>query len=50
MHELEETEEGIPEEVLAVLNVVDEFGVQRRKADTKNRDKVAAALEKRREG
>lgn len=48
MHELEETEEGIPDEVLAVLNVTDEFGVTRRKADVKNRDKVADALAKKR--
>jgi len=50
MHELEETEEGIPEEVLAVLNVNDEFGIQRRKTDVGGRDKVAAALRKRRSG
>ena len=48
MHELEETEEGIPDEVLAVLNVTDEFGIQRRKADTKTKDKVAETLAKKR--
>ena len=48
MRELEETEEGIPDEVLAVLNVTDEFGIQRRKTDTKTKDKVAEALKKRR--
>ena len=48
MHELEETEEGIPDEVLAVLNVTDEFGIQRRKTDTTAKNKVAEALKKRR--
>lgn len=50
MHELEESDEGIPDEVLAVLNITDEFGIQRRKTDTKTKDKVAEALAKKRRG
>lgn len=50
LRELEETEEGIPEDVLDVLNITDEFGITRRKASTANKDKVASALKKRRGG
>lgn len=48
LRELEETEDGIPEAVLDVLNITDEFGITRRKASTTNKDKVAQALAKRR--
>ena len=47
LKELEETEEGIPPAVLDVLNISDEFGISRRKANTKNAEKVAAALKRR---
>ena len=49
LRELEESESGIPDDVLAVLNITDEFGITRRKADTKNAKKVAGALKQRRE-
>lgn len=48
MRELEDSGEGIPDEVLAVLNVQDEFGISRRKTDTSAKTKVADALKKRR--
>ena len=48
LKELEENGGGIPEEVLKVLNIKDEFGVSRRKTSMKNAQKVATALEKRR--
>lgn len=48
MKELEETEEGIPDDVRAVLLVQDEFGISRRKVDTTSKNKVANALAKKR--
>lgn len=48
MQEMEDTEEGIPEEVMAVLNIQDEYGISRRKTDTKTKNKVAEGLKKRR--
>lgn len=50
MQEIEDTEEGIPEEVMAVLNIQDEYGISRRKTDTKTKNKVAEGLKKRRNG
>lgn len=44
LRELEETEAGIPDEVLAVLSVRDEFGITRRKTDTRNIEKVRKAI------
>ena len=49
LRELEESKDGIPEEVKAVINITDEFGIRRAKTDTKTQDSVAAALRKRRE-
>ena len=48
LRELEESEYGIPENVKSVLNIKDEFGISRRKANTQNAEKVAAALKIRR--
>jgi len=50
MQELEDTEEGIPDEIMAVLNITDEFGISRKKADMKNYNKVKAAIENQKKG
>ena len=50
LREMEDSPGGIPDEVMAVINITDEFGITRRKADTSNMDKVAGALKKRRDG
>lgn len=47
--ELADTEEGVPEEVMAVLNTYDEIGITRRKKDTKTKSKVKDAIKARRE-
>ena len=47
--ELAGTEEGVPEEVMAVLNTYDEIGITRRKKDTKTKSKVKDAIKARRE-
>ena len=47
--ELAGTEEGVPEEVMAVLNTYDEIGITRRKKDTKTKSKVKNAIKARRE-
>ena len=50
MQELEDAEEGIPDNVKAVLNITDEFGISRKKADMKNYNKVAAAIKNEKKG
>lgn len=47
--ELAGTEDGVPEEVMAVLNTYDEIGITRRKKDTKTKSKVKDAIKARRE-
>lgn len=47
--ELADTEDGVPEEVMAVLNTYDEIGITRRKKDTKTKSKVKDAIKARRE-
>ncbi len=47
LQQMAESEEGIPEDVLEVITSKDEFGISRRKASTKNMEKVANALERR---
>ena len=49
LSEMAATEEGVPEEVKAVLNTFDEIGITRRKKDTKTKSKVADAIKARRE-
>ena len=49
LSELADTEEGVPEEVMAVLNTYDEIGITRRKKDTKSKSKVKDAIKARRE-
>lgn len=49
LSELADTEEGVPEEVMAVLNTYDEIGITRRKKDTKTKSKVKDAIKARRE-
>lgn len=48
LQQMAESEEGIPEDVLAVISAKDEFGISRRKADTKQMENVASKLAKRR--
>lgn len=47
LQEMAESEEGIPDDIKAVITSSDEFGITRRKTDTKGKDKVAAAIERR---
>lgn len=47
LQEMMDSDEGIPEDVMAVITTKDEFGIRRTKADTKTMEKVAAALERR---
>ena len=49
LSELADTDEGVPEEVMAVLNTYDEIGITRRKKDTTTKSKVKDALKARRE-
>ena len=49
LSELADTEEGVPEEVMAVLNTYDEINITRRKKDTKSKSKVKDAIKARRE-
>lgn len=50
LQQMAESDEGIPEDVLAVITTSDEFGISRRKTDTKTKDKVAAKIAERRNG
>lgn len=49
LKELSDSEEGIPDEVMAVINTYDEIGITRRKKDTKTKSKVKDAIKARRE-
>ena len=49
LKELNETEEGIPEEILAVLNPYEEIGIIRRNKDTGSKKKVKEAFMRREE-
>lgn len=49
LSELADTDDGVPEEVMAVLNTYDEIGITRRKKDTKTKSKVKDAIKARRE-
>ncbi len=48
--ELANTEDGIPDEVLAAVNIYDEITISRTRTDTSGKKKVKEALMKRREG
>lgn len=48
LRELADTEEGLPEDVAAVLNTYDEITISRTKTDTAGKNKVKDALKKRR--
>ena len=47
MREVAESDDGIPEDVLGILNVYDEIIVSRTKKDTKKQDKLKEAFERR---
>lgn len=47
MKEVAESDDGIPEDVLGILNVYDEIIVSRTKKDTKKQDKLKEAFERR---
>lgn len=47
MKEVAESDDGIPEDVLEILNVYDEIIVSRTKKDTKKQDKLKEAFERR---
>ena len=47
MREVAESDDGIPDEVLGILNVYDEIIVSRTKKDTKKQDKLKEAFERR---
>ena len=49
LKEMADTEDGVPEEVMAVLNTYDEIGITRRKKDTKGKGKVKEAFKARKE-
>lgn len=48
--ELANTEEGIPDDVMAALNIYDEISISRTKKDTTVKDRVKDAIRKRRKG
>lgn len=47
MREVAESDDGIPEDVLGILNIYDEIIVSRTKKDTKKQDKLKEAFERR---
>ena len=49
MKEMAESEDGIPEDVMAVLNTFDKISISRRQRDASTKSKVADALKKRRD-